>query len=162
MDRAERDAVGEIRIPQIGLVSPIFEVSWRLGEVDGQPVAEWNTIPYAVGHHQGTALPGEFGNCVLSGHSRVDQNQSINGVFRRLHELSRGARVEVVDSAGTSHRYTVQSVETLQELGASLEQRLSNASLMDPTDDRRVTLITCWPDWGYTHRLVVVATADLR
>jgi sortase (surface protein transpeptidase) len=32
---------------------------------------------------------------------------------------------------------------------------------MAPTQEARLTLITCWPDWAYTHRLIVSARLAL-
>ena len=152
------DAIGEIRIPGLNLASSIVEVSWHLGELEGQPVAEWDTIPDAVGHHLGTAPLGGVGNCVLSGHSRVDRDDGVIGVFRRLHELSPGDRIELIDASAVQHEYVVQRMETVQELGASIEQRMASAGFMEPMDGSWLTLITCWPDWGYTHRLIIVAS----
>ena len=42
------------------------------------------------------------------------------------------------------------------EVGASEAQRLANARYIQPTGDARVTLVTCWPYWTNTHRVVVV------
>ena len=40
---------------------------------------------------------------------------------------------------------------------AKPEQRVENAGWVLPTDDERLTLITCWPYESNTHRLVLVA-----
>ncbi len=38
-----------------------------------------------------------------------------------------------------------------------LEVRLKNAQWMQPTPDERLTLISCWPYWTNTHRVIIVA-----
>jgi LPXTG-site transpeptidase (sortase) family protein len=40
---------------------------------------------------------------------------------------------------------------------ARLEQRVENARWILPSEDERLTLITCWPYESNTHRLVLVA-----
>jgi len=133
------------------------EVSWHLDEQEGQPVAVWETAEGAAGHHTGTAAPGGAGNCVISGHSGAAEGGDGEGVFAGLAELAAGDEVRVIDDRGREHGYVVESVTRLREVGATLEERLANARVMDATEDARLTLITCWPEWAYTHRVVVVA-----
>ena len=53
--------------------------------------------------------------------------------------------------------YVVDEVtKPLLEVGASEEQRLANARYIQPTSDARVTLVTCWPYYTNTHRVIVV------
>ena len=132
----------------------MVEVSWHLEEIEGQTLGVWDTVSGAVGHHHGTAAFGGQGNYVLSGHSRAAEG----GVFQRLAELEPGDEVLLVTAAGATYRYEVESLDKLPELGADLAERRAHAAVMAPTQDARLTLITCWPDWAYTHRLVVVAT----
>lgn len=145
--------IGYIRIPRIGLDAPIVEVSWRLTQIDGQTVGQWDAVAGAVGHHRGTASLGDRGNCVLSGHSRAEEG----GVFARLVELVPGDEVTVMSNTGIAREYVVESLRKLAELGASLQQRRENARYGMPAAEDRLTLITCWPDWAYTHRIVVIA-----
>jgi LPXTG-site transpeptidase (sortase) family protein len=150
-------AIGEIRIDRIDLEAPIVEVSWHLAEIDGQMVAEWDTHPSAVGHHRGSGALGGAGNCVLSGHSRAVDAGGAAGVFQRLEELRSGDRILLVDTSGGEYAYVVQETTRVAELGAPLEQRRAHAAYMAPSQEARLTLITCWPDWAYTHRLIVIA-----
>jgi sortase A len=39
----------------------------------------------------------------------------------------------------------------------SNEQRIKNGRFMQPTEDERLTIITCWPPTNNTHRLAVIA-----
>jgi LPXTG-site transpeptidase (sortase) family protein len=121
--------------------------------VDGQAVAVWDIPDRAAGHHRGTAPLGGHGNSVISGHiSGTDE-----GVFRGLSDVTPGMEVFATDMDGVEHRYVVEQAVKVLEVGATLEQRQANARYMAPTDDSRITLITCWPNWAYTHRIIVVA-----
>lgn len=148
------DTLGRLIIPTIGVDVPIADVSWHLVHIDGETVGQWDALPGVAGHHVGTAPPGGEGNCVISGHSRAEDG----AVLARIEELEPGDEIVLVALDGRDHRYTVKQVHKLAELGASLSQRRENAAHMSATDDARLTLITCWPDWAYTHRLVVVAS----
>lgn len=156
-DAAPLDTIGRIRIAKIELEAPIVEVSWHLVQIDNQTVAEWDTHPDAVGHHRGSGPLGGEDNCVLSGHSRAAGTGSGAGVFQRLEELRFGDRIVLADASGREYTYLVQEVAKVAELGASLEERRAHAAYMAPGQEARLTLITCWPDWAYTHRLIVTA-----
>ena len=147
------EPVGRIAIPKLGTDASVVEVSWHIDQIDGYAVAVWDTVSEAAGHHRGTEPPGGEGNCVISGHSRSQDG----GVFNELWLLEPGDLIRLTNVRGDSYQYVVERVERVQELGQRLEQRLANASLMAPTQDARLTLITCWPDWAYTHRVIVVA-----
>ena len=63
----------------------------------------------------------------------------------------------IYDDEGNEFLYQVESNERFRELGESLEVRQKNASWISPTDDERITLITCWPYTSNSHRVIVVA-----
>ena len=146
-------ALGRIAIPSLDIDVPLVEVSWHLEQMGSQTVGVWDTVRGAAGHHRGTALPGDWGNCVISGHSRT----SDGAVFDRLWELTAGDRILVTTDSGSQWQYLVESVTKVPEVGKSLDQRQANSSVMAPSAEARLTLITCWPEWAYTHRIVVVA-----
>ena len=146
-------ATGRIQIPAIGVDQVIIPVSWEVAFVDGQPVAQWDTVDWAAGHHIGSAPIGEPGNTVLSGHTRGNGN----GEFQNLWKLAAGDEIYLWDSIGREFTYVVESVQRVQEVGATLEERRQNAQYIMPTEDTRLTLITCWPEWVYTHRIIVIA-----
>ena len=148
-----RGAFGHIHIPSLGIEAPIVPVSWRLEQREGQTVGVWDTVEGAVGYHLGSAPLGGGGNCVLSGHSRSEEG----GVFYGLWELAPGDQVVLTAADGAQYVYLVREVVKVRELGAALDERLAHAVYMDPTDEPRLTLITCWPDWAYTHRVIVIA-----
>ena len=147
------EAIGRIEIPALGINQPIVPVSWRMRVIDGQPVAMWETVKGAVGHHRGSAGLGQPGNTVLTGHTRGDGL----GEFQNLWDLQEGQEIRLYDAQGQEYLYRVESVITLQEIGLTVEQRQENARYLQPTDDTRLTLVTCWPEWVYTHRVIVIA-----
>lgn len=155
---AEPPAMGQpnrILIPKIGLDAPIVDVGWKVVERDGQRTTEWETADNAAGRHINSARPGEQGNVVLSGHHNTKGE-----VFRRISdlELKPGDLIYLYDGQGKRFTYKVDEVTDppLLEVGATQEQRIANARYIQPTTDARVTLVTCWPYWTNTHRVVVV------
>jgi sortase A len=144
-------------IPAIGLDTPIVDVGWEVIERGDRRYTEWQTADNAAGRHINSARPGEQGNVVLSGHHNTKGE-----IFRPISEqaLAVGDAVYLYDTQGRRHTYQVTEVtEPLLEVGASEAQRLANARYIQPTSDARVTLVTCWPYWTNTHRIVVVAQA---
>jgi sortase A len=141
-------------IPAIGLDTAIVDVGWEVVERGAQRTTEWQTADNAAGRHLNSARPGEQGNVVLSGHHNTKGE-----VFRRIseQEMAVGDAIYLYDAQGRRHTYQVSEVtEPLLEVGASEAQRLANARYIQPTSDARVTLVTCWPYWTNTHRIVVV------
>jgi LPXTG-site transpeptidase (sortase) family protein len=62
-----------------------------------------------------------------------------------------------LEARGKRYYYLVVQTMTLAEQDQPLDVRLANARWILPTDDERVTLITCWPYSASTHRLIVIA-----
>lgn len=112
-------------------------VDWPIVEGDG-----WEDLKRAVGHHIGSANPGERGNMVLSGHDDV-----FGEVFKDLDQLENGDLVQVF-AGGHSHRYQVRAKRIVSP---------SELSVLAPTREPVVTLLTCTPYLVDTMRLVVIA-----
>jgi sortase A len=141
-----------IAIPQIDLDAPVEPVAWKTGEVDGQAQAMWD-LPEsrAAGWHDTSAPLGVPGNTVLNGH-----NTTHGEVFRDLYTLDAGA--SIILYAGTAaYTYTVAERLILPEAGQPLEVRVENARFILPTEDERVTLVTCHPYGSLRNRLIVIA-----
>jgi len=152
-DEGVFEIAGHIQIPALQVDEEIVAVSWSASEIDGQLLAVWDTVKGAVAYHRGTAPIGGPGNTVLNGHTRGDGQ----GEFQNLGDLVRGDEIWVWDAGGQPYLYVVDSVVTLQESGLTLEERQRNAGYLRPSEDTRLTLVTCWPEWSYTHRVIVVA-----
>lgn len=139
-------------IPAIDLDAPVKPVGWAETEVSGEQVGQW-LVPDggAVGWHDTSAGVGQVGNTVLNGHHNL-----YGQVFRRLVELEVGDSISLW-TGDVEHTYIVTETAILPERGQPIEVRLSNATYILPSEDERLTLVTCWPYSGNSHRLVVVA-----
>lgn len=131
-----------IEIPSIAVDSPVMQLGTKY--VDGELV--WETPKFSVGHHLGTANPGETGNAVFSGHISSPISNEGN-IFQRLPEVKTGDEI-IIHSPAAVIRYVVTETKVVDP---------SHIEVMDPTPEPQVTLITCYPDWVYSHRFVVVA-----
>jgi sortase A len=135
-------------IPAIRLNAAV-ETAGVLITPDG-PV--WDVPEDAAGWHANSAWPGETGNLVLSGH-----HNTAGMVFRNLEQVVAGDLVYLF--AGQEiYVYVVTERVILREAGVSPAQRQANAQWIRATPDQRLTLVTCYPWWTNTHRLIVVAT----
>jgi sortase A len=141
-----------IVIPSIDVDAPVSPVSWQTIVVDGKEQAAWEVLDmYAAGWHESSAPLGVPGNTVLNGH-----NTTYGEVFRDLYTLDAGDEI-VVYSGDTPHTYAVSEVLILPEAGQPLEVRIENARYVLPTDDERLTLVTCHPYGSLQNRLIVIA-----
>ena len=137
-------------IPTIELDTPIAPVGIRLFEIDGQQYGIWNVRDNEIGWHNLSANLGNVGNTVLSGHSDIKAK-----IFQQLPQVEVGDEI-VAFSGDQPHQYVVVEKLLVQEKGVPLETRIKNAQLIAPTEDERLTLVTCARP-GATHRLIVIA-----
>lgn len=139
-------------IPMINLDAPILSVAPEIVKIGGVEFQQWlSPDEFAAGWHETSARLGEVGNTVLNGH------HNINGeVFRRLVELVEGDKINVFSD---QHLFTYQITNKmiLSEMYEPLDMRVKNAQWIMPSQDERLTLITCWPYESNTHRLIIVA-----
>jgi sortase A len=152
MDTQKASVPDKIELPSIGVETDVITIGWQqVTQRDGTTYSEWEVADNAAGWHKNSALPGEKGNVVLSGHNNIR-----GAVFRKLYTLNSGDIVYLW-SEGRRYAYQVDEVMILEEKFAPLEQRLENAKWIKPFDDNRLTLVSCWPETDNTHRVVVVA-----
>jgi len=145
-----------IRAEAIDLDTSVVDVGWTLVEQSGTMTSVWETASYAAGHHVNSALPGQGSNVVLSGHHNIDGE-----VFRYIVDLEVGDQIVLENELGQSFAYRVIETLILPESGISEEQRRSNADYIAATDEELLTLVTCWPYWTNTHRVIVIARPAL-
>ncbi len=142
----------EIRIPVITLDAPVERVKSDLVELDNVVFQQWLAPDrYAAGWHDTSATLGIVGNTVINGHNNIYGN-----VFSRLAEVNIGDTVILV-SEDRAFTYEVTNKMILPEKFESLDTRKANAQWLLPSDDERLTLVTCWPIESNTHRLIIVA-----
>jgi sortase A len=129
----------------------VVPVSWSVVEQNGQQFSVWQVADYAAGWHMTSAPPGQPGNTVLSGHHNIKGE-----IFRYLVDVQEGDEVDVY-VGDTVYQYYVEQKLILKEKGEPAEVRRQNAQWIAPSDDVRLTLVTCWPYTNNTHRVIVVA-----
>lgn len=118
-----------LRIPKIDLEVVVAE---GIGE---------SSLSYAVGHFQGTALPGGDGNFCLAGHRSYVYNQ----FFNRLDEMEVGDPI-CVEWYGKEITYTVTEILVVEP---------DDTWVLYKTQKPSITLVTCTPIRVGTHRLIV-------
>jgi len=127
-------------IPSIDVDASIIAVGVDGSGAMGTPSNGWD-----VGWYDFSALPGQPGNSVMTGH--VDYYDVGAAVFWRLRDLGSGDEVAI---------YQVTEVESYDAGTAPLD------AIIGPTTDDVLTLITCDGSFNpsmreYDHRLVVRA-----
>jgi LPXTG-site transpeptidase (sortase) family protein len=137
----------------IGLDAPVAPMYWREVTRGDNVTFQWVVPRNQAGWHFSSALPGQPGNTVISGHRNI-----YTEVFRYLDALRLGDEIVLVAGA-ERYLYRVTEMHVVQEIGVSESVRAQNARWIAPSSDVRLTLITCWPyeKPGNTHRLIVVA-----
>lgn len=101
--------------------------------------------------YRGTALPGQFGNAVIFGHSSLPQffsPTSYLSIFATLPSIRLGDEIDV-NFDGITYKYVVENMfETKPDDISVLGQRY---------DDSYITLVTCVPPGTVVRRLVVIS-----
>lgn len=135
----------------IDLDAEVVEIGWEQVMRNGAPTNVWLVADYAAGWHRNSALPGQGGNIVLSGH------HNINGeVFRHTIDLEVGATVTLYVGE-QSYDYTVVDKFIVKDKDEPEAVRRENAKWIGPFNEERLTLVTCWPYTNNTHRAIVIA-----
>jgi sortase A len=111
----EGSAIGEMEVPRLGLKA-IF--------VQGDSP---RILRHAVGHISETALPGESGNVVLTGHR--------DSFFRSLRSIQPGDAITIKTLNG-EFEYQVESTEVVLP---------SDVQVLQPSSENTLTLVTCFP-----------------
>ncbi|MEV7724663.1 class E sortase [Streptomyces sp. NPDC087917] len=127
---------------------PRFGADWSKPVLEGTGT---DLLKKGLGHYPGSARPGGEGNFAVAGHRRT-----YGDPFKDVPELRPGDAV-IVRVAGTSYTYTVRA--------APLRTLPTETGVVDPvpkrspftTPGRYLTLTTCEPEWGHSHRLIVWA-----
>ncbi|MFF0163152.1 class E sortase [Streptomyces sp. NPDC005263] len=129
----------------------------RLGFTWNKPVLEntaTGTLKKGLGHYANTARLGQKGNFAVAGHRRT-----YGDPFKDFPELRRGDAVVLTDgSTWFTYRIDKGPYKTVP----------SDIEVIDPVPrksgytrpGRYLTLTTCDPEWGHSHRLIVWAHLD--
>lgn len=135
----------QIRIPALGVTRSIVKLPRIRDRQTG--AWTWNTDRLfrrgrsdLVGHWEGSAYPGETGNMVLIGHN---YGYGYNGVFVGLSRLKAGQKVIIVNKAGKTFTYRVESVSRVKWRRKDLAELSRHLTLLSPGGPERVTLVSC-------------------
>jgi sortase A len=144
-------------IPAIELDAPIVPAETNFVKVGGKEYQQWIApSQFAAGWHENSARLGEPGNTVLNGHHNI-----YGEVFRYLVDLQEGDTI-LVSSDSHVYEYVITNKMILPEKYQEFDIRMDNAKWILPSQDERITLISCWPYESNTHRLIIVASPVSR
>ena len=76
-------------------------------------------------------------------------------IIKRKDRPGLWARITYTDETGRRFSYQVNGWRRMKEANASIGKRQDNAKYLKPTEHAQLTLVTCWPPWSNTHRVVV-------
>jgi sortase A len=109
--------LAELSIPRIGLSLVVLQGS------------DEQTLHKGLGHIEDTPLPGESGNVAIAGHR--------DSFFRPLRNIQVGDDI-MLDIPGRRVHYRVSAYRVVNS---------SEVSVIAPTSDAVLTLVTCYPFW---------------
>jgi len=114
---ARGSPIAELLIPRVRLSSIVLHGS------------DARTLRRGPGHLETTPLPGERGNVAIAGHRDT--------FFRQLRDVKVGDDIFVNTPRGAFH-YRITSARVVNA---------RDVSVLEPTDDEVLTLVTCYPFW---------------
>jgi len=131
------------KITHYSLSIPKLKIDRAVVHIGGEDLAQ------GLIHYPDTALPGQYGNTVVFGHSVLPQffnPKNYKTIFSTLPTLEEGDEI-LVDFDGINYRYrVVRMVEVASDDISILEQQY---------DTECLSLVTCVPPGTYLRRLVV-------
>ncbi|MBM4423070.1 MAG: sortase [Chloroflexi bacterium] len=131
-------------VASIGLDAPVAPTNWT-------PGGEWIVPNGSAGWLENSAYPGQPGNTVLAGHHNTQGE-----VFRRISEIPIGEHI-VLNTQGQALDFQVVERLILPDWGISPEQERAYSTYIERTRDTRLTLVTCWPYYTNSHRVIIIA-----
>lgn len=138
----------ELAIPMLKMDAPVIPVGYGMAE-DGRVL--WHSPGWNSGFLITSSAPGQGGNAVFYGHNNIN-----GSIFRGLDQLGIGDEIIVRNNNGLLY-YMVVSVEIFPEELASEAERRARLSYFMRTAHEQLTIMSCWPFSGNSHRVVVVA-----
>ncbi|MEV6435966.1 class E sortase [Streptomyces anulatus] len=130
---------------------PRFGADWEWPVLENTAVT---TLQKGLGHYSGTARPGDTGNFAVAGHRRT-----YGDPFKDFPKLRAGDAVVVNDgTTWFTYRVAKKPYRTVP----------TDTAVVDPVPrssgfegaGRYLTLTTCEPEWGSSHRLIAWAHLD--
>ncbi|WP_432151275.1 class E sortase [Streptomyces sp. bgisy029] len=130
---------------------PRFGADWEWPVLEN---TEARTLQKGLGHYSGTARPGERGNFAVAGHRRT-----YGDPFKDFPRLRPGDAVIVNDgTTWFTYRIAREPYRTVPTDTAVVDPVPRRSGFEGP--GRYLTLTTCEPEWGSSHRLIAWAHLD--
>ncbi|MFG3347730.1 class E sortase [Streptomyces sp. NPDC048018] len=130
---------------------PRLGADWEWPVLEGTGV---RTLKKGLGHYAGTARLGETGNFAVAGHRRTHGDP-----FKDFPRLRRGDAVVLTDgTTWFTYRVDRAPYRTVPTDTAVIDPVPRRSGFDGP--GRYLTLTTCDPEWGSSHRLIVWAHLD--
>jgi sortase A len=142
-----------ITAESINLDAAVVAMGWDIKKQREAIEVEWQMPEDEAGWHRNSGAPGGGSNIVISGH-----NNSAGGrVFAHVEELNVGDKITLRNMQGDLFHYEVKDKTLVRTLGASQQTLDFLEAVIRPTPTEQLTLITCWPSWSNTHRVIITA-----
>lgn len=125
----KQEVIAIVNIPKVGIRYPVV------------PGTDPETLRKSLGYFEGTGLPGEVGNFCVAGH----RNSSYARYFNRLDEVKEGDEI-IVETRNDEFTYIVTNTMKIHE---------SQTEILDTSDKKMITLITCTNGFKPKYRIVV-------
>ncbi len=100
-------------------------------------------------HFPTSVYPGQKGNVVIIGH-RFQYIPPAKNTFFNLDKVAVGDSIKITQDEG-SYTYIVTEIQIVEP---------NDLSILQQTDDYRLTILTCTPLWTSEQRLVITAKLD--
>ncbi|WP_093173033.1 class E sortase [Sinosporangium album] len=139
------DALALLRIPRLG-------EDYRYAVVEG---VGFEHLKKGPGHYPGSALPGQIGNFVLSGH-----RTTYAAPFNRIDELEPGDEV-VVEAREARYTYRVTGSKVVKPQQMEVIGPVPGEPGAAPSE-ATITLVTCHPEYSAAERLILFGTLAMR
>lgn len=131
-------------IPSLEISAPI------IADVDGKDKAEYfKALQNGVAHYKDTSKPGEGGNIFIFGHSSYYASDpgEYKSVFKFLEDIKVGDEVNVWWQK-KEYKYKVSKIKIVEP---------TDVSVLEPTDEEQLSVMTCIPPGTTEKRLIVIA-----
>ncbi|MCH7492088.1 sortase [Patescibacteria group bacterium] len=145
----ERGEADQLSIPDRDINTPIIYIE----EVDETIFQE--ALASGVVHYPGTALPGQFGNPYIFGHSSdyFWKSGNYKEIFKSLIDIPLGTPIRITNHDGELFIYRVVETKIVGPKEVSVLDQNEQQSLL-------LTLQTSWPVGTALKRYIVIAEMD--
>lgn len=129
-------SIGILTIDSVNIELPIWSDASKI------------SLRYGTGHFEGSAMPGQDGNCTILGHHMREEGS----IFNRLDEVRTGDSAVITSVDGNTYTYIIDNIIIVNP------EDLGNYIYSENGTGKQLTLITCSYTGvnGATQRLLVI------